>query len=209
MMSMAIFAVILLAAWALVSVAANSKQVQLAGASLATAIGAGTSNAPGGRKPPLRGLVNAFSSVFDLPATDGKSWGPVDANLQFMAAQTLAASGDGTKAIDLGPNFAAAPFRQTALFLRVAAVLFTTGGAQSYKVEVFESDDGLTNWTTTGLYANITAAGDLLKLVGVTKEFVKLTWTISAATGVEADPLKVGASASITADAYLIPALNT
>lgn len=118
--------------------------------------------------------------------------GPLDAALQMMDAQALAATGDSTLNADLGEGFEPKPIAAMGLLVNVTTIDHTTGN-ETYQFNVQESADGNT-WTDTGLTVTVSplAVSQVLKVVGVTKRYLKLVWTLA------------GTSPVITASAWIV-----
>jgi hypothetical protein len=138
----------------------------------------------------VRGLVSAFANTG--AGSDGKAWGPQDDNLRLSNAQTLAQTGDSTVTVDLGEGYEPDPYESVNLLVDTTARDHTTGD-ETYSVTVWESADD-SSWTSTGLTFTITAVGQVNKLVGLTKRYVKLILTLA------------GTTPSITFSAWLNPA---
>ncbi len=141
------------------------------------------------------GSTGSVPYPFDLPPTDGKTWGPLDANLQYCSQQVVAATGDSAVMIDRGPNWRPTPFEEVTLALDISAIK-TSHGDETYEAEVYESMDGA-NWATTGLYVTPTATGVIVKALGITCRYSKLTFTLG------------GTAPTMTLDAYLIPPVRS
>jgi hypothetical protein len=105
-----------------------------------------------------------------------------DASLVLSDSQEFAATADSETVIDLGAGWAPEP--DAAMRLRANVEAVTTGGGETYSLDVQESADGIT-YTSTGLVLALTAAGLLTKLFSSTKRYVKLVLTLSS-VGTEA-----------------------
>ena len=119
---------------------------------------------------------------------DGRWPGPVDEELKLLDAATKAETGN-SDVVDLGEGFAPAPDKPVKLMLHVTA-LDTASGDETYTVELYESADGVT-YTSTGLRVSVVATGQVVKTIGVTKRYQRLTLTLA------------GTTPSITASAWL------
>lgn len=115
--------------------------------------------------------------MYDHPA--GPWLGPVDEELKLYDAATKAATGN-SDVVDLGENFAPAPDHPIKVELDVDTVV-TDDGDETYQFELYESADGVT-YTSTGLVFSVAAAGTVVKTIGVTKRYQRLTHTLAGTT---------------------------
>jgi hypothetical protein len=112
-----------------------------------------------------------------------------DASLALLeGTEMLVDTAFAETVLDLGEGFSPSPALPASLQLHVEALDVTAGNG--YQAEVFESDDGR-DFTTTGLVLHVTELGQVERVFGISKRYLKLAWTL------------VGETAAVTASAWI------
>lgn len=117
--------------------------------------------------------------------------GPLDSEQQFLDEATRTGN-VASDVIDQGANFKPEPSMPVRVVFNTTAIK-TSAGNEAYQFKVQESFDGV-NYVDTGLAVTLTEVGNVEKIVGISRRYLRLL------------PVITGTLPSITLSSWLLPA---